>query len=270
MSSRAVHGHFSLNTRRHNLFALLQSIIPFAVLALLAVHLEAQQPSTTVLAITSNGTPTTSIAQGAIVTLTATASQAGSPVVLGQVLFCDATAPFCTDIHVVGTSQLTTSGTAVFHFTPAIGTHSYKAIFFGTNGFTASSSTTAALTVTGMYPTSTTITSSGTSGAYTLNAAVQSSSPRSPTAAVSFVDVTNGGAPLATSSLGPVTTGSINFSNASSPDVSAVTTATGDFNNDGIVDLVTSDALGNLNVGLGNGDGTFRELPPHSHFPTHS
>jgi hypothetical protein len=93
MSSRAVPGHFSLYPLRDNLLALAQSIIPFVLLVLFAVPLEAQQPSTTALAITSNGTPTTSIVQGTVATLTATVSQAGSPVALGQVAFCDAAAP---------------------------------------------------------------------------------------------------------------------------------------------------------------------------------
>jgi len=239
--------------------------IPFVLLVLFAVPLEAQQPSTTALAITSNGTPTTSIVQGTVATLTATVSQAGSPVALGQVAFCDAAAPFCTDAHLLGTSQLTTSGTAVFRFTPAIGAHSYKAIFRGTNSFATSSSPAGTLTVTGTYSTTTTISSSGTPGAYTLNAVV-SSSTGSPTGTVSFVDTTNGGALLATSPLGTVTAGSINFSSPSSPTVSGVATAAGDFNNDGLADVVTIDNVGNLNIGLGNGDGTFRQLTPTQPF----
>jgi Bacterial Ig-like domain (group 3)/MBG domain (YGX type)/FG-GAP-like repeat len=265
MSSRAVPGHFSLYPLRHNLLALAQSIIPFVLLVLFAVPLEAQQPSTTALAITSNGTPTVSIVQGTVATLTATVSQAGSPVALGQVAFCDAAAPFCTDAHLLGTSQLTTSGTAVFRFTPAIGAHSYKAIFRGTNSFTTSSSTAGTLTVTGTYSTTTTISSSEAPGAYTLNAVV-SSRTGSPTGTVSFVDTTNGGALLATSPLGTVTAGSINFSSAPSPTVSGVATAAGDFNNDGLADLVTIDNIGNLNIGLGNGDGTFRQLTPTQPF----
>jgi hypothetical protein len=106
MSSRAVPGYFSLNTFRHNLPTLLQSIIllviiPLALLVLFTDPLEAQQPSTTALAITSNCTPATSITQGTVATLAATVSQSGLPGALGQVAFCDAAAPFCTDIRAV-------------------------------------------------------------------------------------------------------------------------------------------------------------------------
>jgi hypothetical protein len=106
MSSRAVPSYFSLNTFRHNLPTLLQSIIPLvliplALLVLFTDPLEAQQPSTTALAITSNGTPATSITQGTVATLAATVSQSGFPGALGQVAFCDAAAPFCTDIRAV-------------------------------------------------------------------------------------------------------------------------------------------------------------------------
>ena len=261
MFSRAVPGHFSSsNTFPRNLFTFVKSIALFVLMVLCAVHLQAQQPSSTTLTITSNGNPVTTVAQGAVATLTATVSQAGSPVTFGQVAFCDSTASFCTDIHLLGTAQLTTAGTAVFRFTPAIGTHSYKAVFIGTKSFSASASTAGALTVTGPYSTSTTITSSGTPGAYTLNAAVTSSS--TPTGTVSFLDMTNGGALLATSPLGTGTTAPTNLSSAASPGMSGVATATGDFDNDGVIDLITIDNLGNLTVGLGNGDGTFRKLTP--------
>jgi hypothetical protein len=55
---------------------------------------------------------------------------AGTPVVTtGEVNFCDASATFCTDIHVVGMAQLTSAGKATLKLRPGIGSHTYKAVF---------------------------------------------------------------------------------------------------------------------------------------------
>jgi hypothetical protein len=51
---------------------------------------------------------------------------------LGQVNFCDAAAASCTDIHLVGTVQLTSAGAAVLRFRPGPANHSYKGVFLGT------------------------------------------------------------------------------------------------------------------------------------------
>jgi Bacterial Ig-like domain (group 3) len=69
--------------------------------------------------------------------MTATVTASGVPVFPGLVNFCDATATYCTDIHIVGSAQLTSAGTAVFRFRPGAGSHSYKAIFLGTHTFAA-------------------------------------------------------------------------------------------------------------------------------------
>jgi len=69
------------------------------------------------------------------------------------VSFCDATATYCTDIHLLATAQLTSSGTASYKFRPGIGSHSYKAVFVGTNSYARSISSASALTVTGTIPT---------------------------------------------------------------------------------------------------------------------
>ncbi len=115
--------------------------------------------TTTTLAVTSGGGAVTTVASGAVVTLTATVTVGGAPVTLGTVNFCDASATYCTDIRVVGTAQLTTAGTAVLKFRPGVGSHSYKAVFAGTTTNAASTSSTAALTVTqsGLYASTTTI-----------------------------------------------------------------------------------------------------------------
>jgi hypothetical protein len=68
--------------------------------------------TTTTLAVTSAGKPVTTVARGAVVTLTATVQSSGAVVTPGTVNFCDASVTYCTDIHLIGTAQLTNAGTA--------------------------------------------------------------------------------------------------------------------------------------------------------------
>jgi len=67
----------------------------------------APAPTITTLSVTSGGNAVTTVAPGSVVTLTATVMAGSTPVTPGQVNFCDATAKFCTDIHLLGTAQLT-------------------------------------------------------------------------------------------------------------------------------------------------------------------
>jgi Bacterial Ig-like domain (group 3) len=98
------------------------------------------QVTTTSLAITSGGVAVTSAKAGRPVTLTATVKAGTAAVKQGQVNFCDATATHCTDIHILATAQLTSSGTATYTFRPGIGSHSYKAVFVGTDSYVSSTS----------------------------------------------------------------------------------------------------------------------------------
>ena len=66
----------------------------------------------------------TSIAAGSVVMLTAAVRADSAAVTVGQVSFCDATAKYCTDIHLLGMAQLTSAGTAVLKLRPGIGSHS--------------------------------------------------------------------------------------------------------------------------------------------------
>src|ERR1700761_6277644 len=71
------------------------------------------------------------VASPAPVTLTATVTAAGSAVTAGSVTFCDASAAECQNTSIVGTGQI--NGTAAtIEFVPAIGVHTYKAVFNGT------------------------------------------------------------------------------------------------------------------------------------------
>ena len=87
------------------------------------------------LALTNGDEALTSASAGSTITLTATVMSGLTPVTPGLVEFCDATASHCTDIHLYGSAQLTSSGTATIKLRPGTGSYSYKAVFVGTNTY---------------------------------------------------------------------------------------------------------------------------------------
>jgi len=198
-----------------------------------------------------------SVTAGTVVTLTATVVSGSTPVNPGQVRFCDATAKYCEDSALLATTQLTSAGIATYKFRPGISSHSYRAVFVGTNTYVSSKSTAIALNVTGQYPTTTAIGAVGSVGNYALTATVTGASngSSSPAGQVSFLDTTNANASLGSAALGTSTLAE-SFTTASVTDNNPDAIAVADFNSDGIADLVTLDA-GSLDVLLGNGDGTF-------------
>lgn len=222
---------------------------------------------TTTLTVTSAGSNVTSVSAGVVVTLTATVISGTTPVNPGQVKFCDATAKYCEDSALLATAQLTTAGIATYKFRPVVGSHSYQAVFAGTNSYAKSTSTASSLTVTAAakYPTTTMIAASGSTGDYTLTATVVGLGSQTlyPTGEISFLDTTNGNASLGSAVLGTSTPGQV-FATGSTPGVGSdpVSVASGDFNGDGIPDLAAlnyNDST--MTVLLGNGDGTFTILP---------
>lgn len=239
------------------------------MLASTATHVSAQTKTatTTTLAATSGGAAVTSVPSGTVVTLTATVKTGSTAITTGQVEFCDASAKSCTDIHALGLAQLTNAGTATMNFRPGIGSHSYKAMFLGTNTYAASASGASALTVTstpGPIASSTTVTESGSWGNYTLAAAVtEAGRTIAPTGIVSFLDTSNGNAVLATQTLGAAVAG-VGWPNPQTINVgSNRTELVADLNGDGIADLVVD--ANSLLIYLGNADGTYTEAPVPSY-----
>ena len=208
----------------------------------------------------------TTVAAGSVVTLTATVMAGSTPVTPGQVNFCDATAKFCTDIHLLGTAQLTANGTATLKFRPGVGSHSYMAVLAEPAGLGPSASTASSLTVTaskgtGQLATTTYLEAGGIPNIFSLAATVPGNGNALPTGMVSFVDASNGNAALGTAALTSET--GTGFAGSSllfvASQTSGNTVLTADFNGDGIPDLVI---LGSgISVLLGNGDGTFTAAP---------
>jgi trimeric autotransporter adhesin len=142
-----------------------------------------------------------------VVTLTATVQAGATALTLGQVNFCDATAVSCTDIHLLGTAQLTSAGSAVLRFRPGPGSHSYKAVFLGTLVGAASSSAAVGLTVGPRPPglqTTFTVASVAGPDATNMNALTASVGTKgaiSPSGTVSFLNTNNANSLLGTATL---------------------------------------------------------------------
>ena len=226
-------------------------------------------PTNTKLAITSDGNVVSTVVSPAVVTLNVAVTVGGSPVTLGQVNFCDASTTTCTDIHLLGTAQLTSAGAATLKFRPGIGSHSYKAVFVGTIANASSASAASTLSVTGQFATTTSIAQSGSPSNYVLTAGVMGlpNLPTFgvPTGTVNFVDTSDNNTVLGTVTLSAGTP-EVQFPNATilKTTQQANVAVAADFNGDGIPDLAISDANSNqtlLAIFLGNGDGTFAAVP---------
>ena len=230
-------------------------------------------PTTTTLSVTSAGSAVTTIGSGTPITLTAAVVSGATKVTTGQVNFCDASVSYCTDIHLLGTAQLTSAGTAVLKFLPTPGSRSYKAVFVGTQTNAASTSSTATLTVTGLLPSIVTFTTNFQPGTPALTATVGGAGATAPTGNVSLLNASNNNAVLGTATLGTGTAG-LAFLNAGlqynqSPttlDLRFLAAAVGDFNGDGFLDIVGTLTIPNYGTGnatatatavLGDGHGNF-------------
>jgi hypothetical protein len=162
----------------------------------------------------------------------------------------------------------------MLRFRPSPGSHNYKAVFLGTLAGAASASVNVGLTVgprpPGIRTTFTVASISGpvatnTYGTYALTASVGTKGAIPPSGTVSFkgTNVASGNSFSlpGTAKLGPVS-GDTGFLNVPIPvQVSGLAdappiVAIGDFNGDGIPDVVSA-PFGGIAVSLGNGDGTF-------------
>jgi hypothetical protein len=232
------------------LYALLLAALPAAA---------APRSTSIKLTVSTGGQPTSSVASGTPVTLTATVLAGGTPVAPGQVNFCDATAAYCQDVHLLGTAQLTLAGTATLKLVPGIGSHSYTAVFLGTDCHASSTSNVSSLAVTGYALSSTSLTSTGNAGNYTLTGTLAAFGVPAPGGQLSFENQTSANALVATAALDS-TTLAHGFAQPQSYGAGSTprSIAAADFNGDGTLDLaVANEAGGSISVLLGRGDGTF-------------
>jgi hypothetical protein len=238
-------------------------LVLFSLAVALISPCSAQAQTTTSLNVLYQGAPTTAVEAGSTVALTATVvAPLFTQVVQGQVMFCDAAAAHCTDLHLLGTAQLNSSGTAVVSLTPAIGTHSYKAVFVANGANQGSSSSTVQLTVMGDYATTTSIADAGVPGNYFVTAAVASAGGTAPLSGeVTFVDTSNSDASLGSVSL-TGKPGVLTWSNPQTiltPDY-PIGVVAADFNGDGRLDLAWANLTNHtVNMSLGDDNGTFTQ-----------
>ena len=217
------------------------------------------QATTTVLSVSS-----AEVTAGTAVTLTANVTAAGAPFARGVVVFCDANAARCQDSAIFGHAQLTAAGTATIKVTLGVGTYSIVAAFQPLSFAQASTSAPQALTVDAdaSYLSFSSIASSGTPGNYTLTGSVTAFGKNVPSGTVSFLDTDSGDAVVGTAVLDSATLGFTLLPALASPATVGSrpqNTVLGDFNNDGRLDLATTNVVSStLSVLLGNGDGTFQ------------
>jgi hypothetical protein len=206
---------------------------------------------------------------GTVVTLTAHVAAGTTAVAPGILLFCNAAYAVCTGPAVLASAVLNSQGSAARTLLLPAGTYSIVASFQGTTPYAASNSAPQSLTVEGYsnYATKATLTSAtGSKGVYAVGASLASHAPTSPTGSLVFTDTTDnrtlGSVALTATPLGGYQPfGLISTGTKSGPN----DLATGDFNGDGIPDLVVPDsATGVVAVFLGKGDGTFAAAVDYS------
>jgi hypothetical protein len=215
--------------------------------------------------------PGTSVAPGTTITLAAHVTSNGNPFRNGTVIFCKADAPHCEDSALLGSAQVSTGGWAKLRLRLGVGTYSIQAVFQGTPGGTpvrqGSASAPQTLTVKGRSASITSaVNAEFADEVYKLVSRVAVFGREPISGSLSFEDAINGAAPISLGSdtLVPQSTVSGFVASGLTPiNNDAYSFAVGDFNNDGIPDLVATNYLTNtLSILLGKGDGTFNSLAP--------
>ena len=183
----------------------------------------------------------------------------------GVVLFCNAAAAHCEDSAILGSAQLVAGGWAKLRLQLSVGTYSIRAVFQGAGEYTLSASEAQTLVVRGKSATSTGVVSAEqTNGLYKFTSQVAVFGKGEIGGTLTFKDSINGASPisLGSATLSPVNT-VVGFRTAAAVATGANPSAlaVGDFNRDGIPDLVianTDDKT--VSIMQGNGDGTFKEV----------